>query len=967
MEKENDKTRNYNINSSDEANKYKKEDKLKNQETQILKNNDSSRETKVIRNSDDKETKILKTSSDSSFSDTKIINNDNLEETKIMKSVDNLKKNNKNKKAENSKKKDKKQKKKHSKLKKFIIAFIIIIILLCLIGAGVFAAIFFGDTWDISEEDLVIKMQNSITYDSEGNVLHEIRGEENRKIIPLNEMGEYIPKAYVAIEDERFYKHNGIDLYRTAGAIFTYITHGGSSSFGGSTITQQLVKNLKDDDEDSIERKIREWSRAYKVEQMLSKSQILELYLNEIFVGGSNIHGVESGAKYYFNKSAKDLSLAEAAFMAGINDSPNYYNPFGEEDKTKIIKDKTKLVLGKMLEVKDEDGNTFITEEEYAEAVAEVDNGLKFEQGEFSTQSDLSFLEVDAINQVVEELMEEYDIDRKAAEDRVYNNGYRIYTTQDSDIQERMEEEYLKDKYIKDATDDEAEEGAHSQSGMVIIDHSNGQVVAEVGGLGDDSPTYGTNRATSMANGGRQTGSSMKPLAAIAPGLEQGVITAATVYDDSPTKFGGDPYTNSTGYPGLITVREAIERSSNIVNMKIISNVGPSNSVEFLNEIGMTQYNDEDAVLSLALGGSKHGSTPLQMAAAYAMIARGGEYIEPTFYTKVEDADGNVILEAKQETKRVMSEGNAYILTSILESPVTGSAGSGHATATMCAISGMDVAAKTGTTTSYKDRWLCGFTPYYAAATWFGFDQPEVIRISGMSNPAMYIWDAVMTDIHEDLDPASFDKPNNIVKAKICLDSGRAATDECTRTYTEEFVSGTVPGKCDGHKKVEICKETGKLATEYCPETETKTYLSTPEKEVNPNWETSVGNKYKEITETCDVHTEETMSITIQNVVGMTEAQAKEALSGLNIQIVYESDLNSTNGTVLKQSIEANTKAKKGDTITITVNEIQTTTVPEDPNTNTTVPPTTTDPGVTNETTGTNTSGTPSTNTNTLS
>ena len=210
----------------------------------------------------------------------------------------------------------------------------------------VFAAIFFGDTWNITEDDLVIKMQNSITYDSEGNQFHELAGEENRKIIPLNEMGEYIPKAYVAIEDERFYKHSGIDLYRTAGAIFTYITNGGSSSFGGSTITQQLVKNLMEDDDDSIARKIREWSRAYKVEQMLSKSQILELYLNEIFVGGQ-CYGVESGAKYYFSKSAKDLSLAEAAFLAGINDSPNYYNPFGEEDKTETINNKTKLVLRK--------------------------------------------------------------------------------------------------------------------------------------------------------------------------------------------------------------------------------------------------------------------------------------------------------------------------------------------------------------------------------------------------------------------------------------------------------------------------------------------------------------------------------------------------------------------------------------------------------------------------------------------
>ena len=838
--------------------------------------------------------------------------------------------NSKTKKTKKGKKN--KKEKKHPKLRMFIKIFFILIILLILIGAGVFAAIFFGDTWEMTEEDLVIKMQNSITYDKDGKELHEIRGEENRKIIPLSEMGEYIPKAYVAIEDERFYQHSGIDLYRTAGAIVTYILNGGNSSFGGSTITQQLVKNLKEDDDDSVARKIREWSRAYKVEKMLSKKQILELYLNEIFVGGQQICGVESGAKYYFNKHAKDLSLAEAAFMAGINDSPNYYNPFGEEDKTEIIKNKTKLVLGKMLEVKDENGETFITQEEYDEAIAEVEEGLKFEQGEFSTTSDLSFLEQAAIDQAVEDLMNEYDIDRKAAEDRIYNNGYKIYTTQDTDIQDRMEEEYLKDQYIKAATTKKGkEEDAHSQSAMVIIDHSNGQVVGCVGGLGEDSPTYGVNRAMSEL----QQGSAFKPLSAIAPGLESGVLTASTVYDDSPTRFGGDLYENSTGYRGLITVRKAIEVSSNIVNMKALINVGFENSIDFLHEIGMTQFDESDEGVTLVLGGTTHGSSPLQMAAAYAMIANGGEYIEPTFYTKIEDANGNLILEAKQETKRVMSEGNAYILSSILTSPVTGADG----TAGSCAISGMDVAAKTGTTSYYKDRWLCGFTPYYAAATWFGYDEPETIQGFNWSNPSQHIWSVIMSDIHEDLKGKRFEKPDNIVSAKICMDSGRAATDECTRVYTEYFVSGTVPGKCDGHKKVEICSETEKLATEYCPKTEEKTYLSTPEKEINASWNTSVGNKYKEITETCDKHTEKTMGVTVVNVVGKTEAEARKALTGLTIKVVYDNDTTSANGVVLKQDIKEGTKLVKGDTITLTVNKIETVTPPE--NTNTiTEPPT---------------------------
>ena len=828
------------------------------------------------------------------------------EDTKKMKKVKTTKK----------EKKSKKQKK-HPKLRLFIKIFIILIILLCLAGAGVFAAIFFGDTWNISEEDLVIKMQNSYTYDKDGELLHELAGEENREIISLSEMGEYIPEAFVAIEDERFYQHSGIDIKRTAGAIVTYILNGGNSSFGGSTITQQLVKNLLKDDEDSIERKIREWSRAYKVEQMLSKSQILELYLNEIFMGGT-VYGVESAANYYFDKSADELSLAESAFLAGINHSPNYYNPFNGDDNEEDIKTRTKTVLGQMLTVTDENGQTFINQEQYDEAIAEVNEGLAFKEGKFSSTSDLSFLEVDAINQVIEDMMEEYDMDEDAAKARVYNNGYKIYTTQDNDIQDRMEEEYLKDKYIREATDEKAAEGAHTQSGMVIIDHSTGQVVAEVGGLGDDSPTYGTNRATSMTNGGRQAGSSIKPLVAVAPGLENGVITAATVYDDSPTDFGNYPPENSTGYLGLITVRKAIANSSNVVNVKILSNVGVSNGVEFLNELGMTQYNEDDEMLSLALGGTAHGTTPLQMAAAYATIARGGEYIEPTFYTKVEDLDGNVILEAKQETRRVMSEGNAYILSNILTSPVT------EGTAWMCSISGMDVAAKTGTTNSKKDRWLCGFTPYYAAATWFGYDYPEVVSMPNLpDNPAMVIWSAIMDDIHEDLEGKRFERPDNIVTAKICTDSGKRATKECTHTYTEVFVQGTVPDECDGHKTVEICKETGKLATEFCPETEEKTYLSTPEKEINPNWKTNAGDKYEEIEETCDKHTEETMTLEVENVVGMIQSEARRALSGFNIEITYTSDASQQDGIVLEQSVKAGTKLKKGETITLTINDIQ--------------------------------------------
>ena len=336
------------------------------------------------------------------------------------------------------------------------------------------------------------------------------------------------------------------------------------------------------------------------------------------------------------------------------------------------------------------------------------------------------------------------------------------------------------------------------------------------------------------------------------------ISSKAILYDDSKTNFGGNPpYSpgNSTGYFGLITVRKAIEVSSNIVNIKILSNVGTSRGVEFLNEIGMTQFNEKDEILSLALGGSENGTTPLQMAAGYAMIANGGEYIEPTFYTKVEDSNGNVILETKQETKRVMSEGNAYILSSILTTPVTGVDG----TAGSCAISGMDVAAKTGTTTAYKDRWLCGFTPYYAAATWFGYDRNEEVR--GFSqNPAGQIWDAIMTDVHSGLASATFEKPSGIVEQTVCRTTGCLATTGCNNKYTEIFTQDNLPEQCEGHGSQTICTESNKIATEYCSqycEVRQNYYGAVLPKEELDLWTpvNGKGSTGTRINETCTLHT----------------------------------------------------------------------------------------------------------------
>ena len=759
------------------------------------------------------------------------------------------------------KKKKNNKKGMNPKVKTALKVAIIIFLLLCVIGAGIVAGIFFGlfgDDFEISKEELKIAASNSVIVDTNGEVIANLSGDEKRKVITLDEMSKYLPKAYVAIEDERFYSHHGVDWKRTAGAIFNTVFKG-SSSYGGSTITQQLVKNITKDDESSglagIYRKIREWAKAYQVERMISKDQILELYLNILYVGGEgNLHGVELGAEYYFNKSAKDLSLAECAFMAGINTSPSAYNPFDETtDNTEKINNKTKTVLGKMQEL------GFIDQGEYNTAIAEVDAGLNFSKGDVSTSSNYSYHTDAVLDQVITQVMEERGVSRQIAENYVYSSGLTIYSTVDKDIQARVEEEYKKDKYIKSGRDKDKDGNLvneHTQSGMAIIDYKTGNVVAVAGGLGEKSGA-GWNRATQMK---KQTGSSIKMIADVAPALEEGVITPSTRYMDEKTDFGSNytPKNDNDKYKNAsMDIREFIALSRNIPAVKIMKELTPKKSIEYLQKMGLESIDEEDdQVLSLAIGGMTHGASPLEMAAAYGTIANDGVYITPTFYTKVVDKDGNTVLTPNQEETRVFSEQTAYLAKSIAEEPVTASNG----TATYCKISGMDVAAKTGTTDNSYDRWLCGFTPYYAAATWFGYDNNEEVK-GFTQNPAGQIWDAIMTDIHKDLEDATFERPSGIVEETVCRTTGCLATTGCTDTYTEIFASNHLPEKCQGHGSQSICSESKKVATQYCSEyceVTTNYYGAVLPKEQLKLW-TPIGRKVSDDTgrvyETCDIHT----------------------------------------------------------------------------------------------------------------
>lgn len=824
--------------------------------------------------------------------------------------------------------KEKKVKKKKI-WKKLLLGVIILFALIAIIGVAVVIGIFSSSKYKVSRDELIIKNFNTKVLDSEENVIATLNGDENRKWVPIDQMPEYLPKMFIALEDERYYSHRGVDIKRTVGATLGFVFGGGSSSYGGSTITQQLIKNTFKDDDNSgvagIQRKIREIARAYNTEKVLSKNEILELYLNKIFMGGT-YYGVQTASEYYFSKNVQDLSLAEAAYLVAINTSPNAYEPFSEEpEKIDRIKTKTKIVIEKfkeqasILEYE-------LTEEAYNTAITEIDNGLAFKKGVVTTGANAyTYHTAAAIEQIINELQEEKQLTYDAARAMIYNNGYTIYTTQKTSVQNAMQEEYVKDKYIKTSkkTKDENGNFVHSQSAMVIIDHTNGQVIGTMGGLGTDSLTSGQNRATQST---RQPGSSIKPISVIAPALEKGVVVASTVFDNSTTTFGGR-FTPSSSTSGLTTVRHGIEISSNIMQCKILSLLGVRNSMTFAKNMGLStlvtseedsEHNDE-SLASMALGGLTKGVSPLEMAAAYAAVANNGQYISPTFYTKVLDSDGNVIIESKQETREVMSAQNAYVLKEILTEPVTGNGG----TATTCWISGMEVGAKTGTTNDNFDRWLCGITPYYAAATWTGFDKNEDINRYYYGNPSAQLWGTIMRAIHKELPSKRFDRPSGVVTAKICMDSGYVATESCARTETEYFVKGTVPGACGGHEKIKICKETGKIATENCKDVEEKTTITKPAKENTSLWVTKDDKKYDVPTENCDVH--KVVEIEVPNVVGKKLSEAKKILEDkkLKVEVVYEENKKKDDGIVLKQSVKDKEKVKEGAIITITVNKIK--------------------------------------------
>ena len=853
------------------------------------KHNKDTKKKQIKKVNDDDTKKYTKVNSKGKWAsdETKIYNNNELKPIKVKKN----------------------KKKGHKILKRVLLVLLLIFLAAIIAGVAIITAIFKTDKWAITKEDLLSDAGATIYNEDGTEEILSLTGDEINKKVSLEEMGK-IPEAFISIEDERFYQHKGVDIKRTAHAILNYIIHRGDTSFGGSTITQQLVKISMNDRDQSWERKVREWSRAVQVEKMLTKDQILQRYLNRIYLGSSNgleIRGVEAASNYYFNKSAKDLSIAEAAFIAGINHSPNNYNVFtSETDISGKVKTRTLNVIGKMHEL----GK--INDDEYNTAKEEIKAGLKFSKGNVSNgKSNLSYHAAAAINQIANELSDKKDISYDEAREIVVNSGYKIYTTVNTDIQKKMEEVFANKKYIYKGRNAKKGVDNSGQSGMVVIDPKTGYVVGEVGGLGDDNNTLGLNRGLTK----RQGGSAFKPLVTIAPGLENKVITASTLFYDVQTTFPGNytVHNDSNKYHNIEDMRSILTHSCNVPEIKLLSIMGTSKSAEFLSKININ-VDAKDAGLSMALG--TVDVSPLQMAAGYAMIANGGTYITPTFYTKVLDKDNNVIIECNQEKTEVMAPANAYIEESLLTGPVK----YGTASSFSSYLGNMDVAGKTGTTETAGDRWFCGMTPYYAAACWYGNDYNNGQfhnSNSGGNNPAGTIWFNCMKKIHQDLEVKQFEKPDEIVSVKICKASGKKATDSCRDTYTEIFNKDSVPEECDGHKTVKICKESGKLATEFCPDVEEKSY-STIDTEKNATWTPNLKGTSAP-TATCDIHTK-APDIDVPNVVWKTQQEAVETLkaAGFNVNVLKDNDSSKKKNIVLRQSA---TKAAKGSVIAITINE----------------------------------------------
>lgn len=764
--------------------------------------------------------------------------------------------------------------------------------LICIVGVGIIGlcagiGAFQGilkSAPEISLDDIRPKGFSTVVYDNKGNQLTKlVTSNSNRSYRTLDKIPIDVQHAFVAIEDARYYEHNGIDIKGIIRAAYVGLSTGHFSE-GASTITQQLLKNNVFTDwvsessfVESLRRKLQEQYLALELEKTLggdAKDVILEAYLNTINLG-QNTLGVQTASQRYFNKDVSDLTLSEAAVIAAITQNPTKFNPISHPEDNE---DRRYKVLTNMLDL------GYINQSEYDSALADnVYSRIKDVNAVTGTESVYTYFVDELTEQVLKDLQEIKGYSYTQAYNALYSGGLSIYTTQDSEIQ-RISDAAVADEsnypedvqwlldytltiehadgkfenyssqtfeaYIKqndkkfnrifDSADDEQAKAytedykasvmgegdtfiaekitwtPQPQVSVTIMDQTTGHVLAIVGGRGTKQGSLTLNRATGTT---RQPGSTFKILSTYAPAFDSAGKTLASIQIDEPyTYANGRPVSNWYGeaYKGACTLRYGIEQSLNIVAVKTLTDITPQLGYDYLRNFGFTTLTKDDIIQSLALGGITLGVSNIELNAAYAAIANKGTYIEPLYYTKILDHDGNVLIEKAPNTKQVIKETTAFLLTDAMVDVVT------KGTGRSVNFGNMAIAGKTGTTSSYVDVWFSGYTPYYTCTAWAGYDNNVHLRNSTEKNLAKVIWKQIMSQIHEGLEYRPFTTPEGIVSTTICTQSGKLAIPNLCNlagsTLTEYFAQGTQPTEaCDVHILGSVCAETGLPAAESCP------------------------------------------------------------------------------------------------------------------------------------------------------
>lgn len=733
-----------------------------------------------------------------------------------------------------SNKKSSKEKKNQSKYKKILkgtfISILIVGLLLFVVGLGyVFAIIKSTPPLDVNA--VLTLNEPSMLFDNKGQYIDNTPSDEERYKIDLDQMPKSLRDAYVSIEDERFYNHKGIDLKRTIGSALKSIIFkltGEGNIQGGSTLTQQLIKNTLLSNDVKIERKIKEIYLSLSLERKLSKDEILEAYLNTIPLSGK-IYGVEAAAKYFFDKKAIDLTLPESAFIAGLTQAPTSYSPYNPANKEdpSIYLERTKTVLMKMKDL----GK--ISQEEYNDAYAFVDtNQFVFSQTVITYKINYEWFVYPVLDQVKRDLKDTYKYTDEEVERLISTGGLKIYTTMDREIQDSTQA-ILDDRnnlqidinYNPEILDENGTPAL--QAAATIMDYRTGEVKALVGGRGEQ-PARSTNRAYDAL---RSIASTTKPLTVYGPAIDTKTFTAATPIDDallpehiSKNYPGWNPSNWNHVSDGLITSREAIALSKNVPTIIVEDKIGVETGLSYGEKLGLIYSEDSKVLSTLSLGeftgpeGNPDGGNPYILASAFGTFGNNGLRVEPILYTKVVDATGKVILEPKINEIQVFSPQTSFIMRDLLKGPLTFDGGQAK-------LPNMPVIGKTGTSNSTKDFLFAGLTPYYSGAVWIGYDNNSTMEGASYSSSAAALWGAIMAPIHENLEYKEFDTiPSGVTSVAVCRDSGKKPTDLCardprgSRIRNEYFIAGTEPtGVCDVHVTANININNNKLATENTP------------------------------------------------------------------------------------------------------------------------------------------------------